>query len=779
MKAVIMAGGEGTRLRPLTCATPKPMVPVLDRPVMLYALELLKRHGVKQAAVTLMYLPERVTEYFGDGAEFGVGLQYYTEKTPLGTAGSVKQATGFLDETFAVLSGDGLTDCDLTAALNFHRERGALATLVLKKVKSPLEYGVVCTSNDARVQRFVEKPGWGEVCSDAVNTGIYILEPQVLEMIPAGKAFDFGRELFPQMVEGGLPVYGYPMEGYWCDIGDASAYLRAHIDLLDGRMKLTFPLKPGAVNRQRGALIDKSAVLEAPCFIAGGARVEAGARIGPYTVLAAGSRVGEEAGVKRSVLGRGAVAHARAQLRGAVLLSGAQAGENACAFEESVLGEGAQLGEGATLMPGVRVWPHKQVEDGERVDANVVWGGAPARRFQNGAFPLNSPAQAVRDAQAFAEALGFKEAVVARDASVEAMACQRAAVAGLMAQGVQVIDIGAATLPATRYARAQLNAGGALHVGRCALTPMGAQGAQLTRDEARKLMGALMREDYAQPFSGVTRPPLSMTGVDMLYVRHVASWSGAKFAPGNALRTAVCSRHEQLLSLCERAFHAAGCLVRAEWEHELMELSPGEVGIWLDDTGERSAFAGSAGALTEAERTLMLCWAALEGGVKELVLPRGATRAAEELAAGYGAGVYWTPSDRSAWQRALIERDPDQFMLHFDGIASALKLVGALNRKGLTLEGARRLLPRVHRHSFAVSVERRDKGRLLQKLKEALPDADASDGLTIERERGWAWISPAGDGRECLVLAESRDAEFARELCDFCSGEVERILKGK
>ena len=204
MKAIIMAGGEGSRLRPLTCACPKPMVPLMDRPVMAYALDLLKKHGFTQVGVTLQYLPERVTEYFGEGAEYGVSLTYFTEDQPLGTAGSVKLAEAFLDEPFVILSGDGLTDCDLTQAVAFHRERGSLATMVLKKVENPLEYGVVVADAQGKVQRFLEKPGWGEVCSDTVNTGIYILEPEALNHIPTGRPYDFGREMFPSLVEKGL-----------------------------------------------------------------------------------------------------------------------------------------------------------------------------------------------------------------------------------------------------------------------------------------------------------------------------------------------------------------------------------------------------------------------------------------------------------------------------------------------------------------------------------------------------------------------------------------------
>ena len=235
MKAVIMAGGEGARLRPLTCDMPKPMMPVLDVPLMEYALRLLRRHSVSEAAVTLGYMPDCVRDCFGTGARLDMKLNYYVEKQPLGTAGGVKAAAKFLDETFIVLSGDGLTDCDVGAALDFHRRKGAEITIVLKRVPVPLEYGVVETDAGGRVKRFVEKPGWGEVFTDTINTGIYIMEPSVLDMIPAG-AYDFGRQLLPRAVEEGRAVYGWVMGGYWCDIGDAAAYAQANFDALAGRV---------------------------------------------------------------------------------------------------------------------------------------------------------------------------------------------------------------------------------------------------------------------------------------------------------------------------------------------------------------------------------------------------------------------------------------------------------------------------------------------------------------------------------------------------------------
>jgi len=196
MKAVIMAGGEGTRLRPLTCNRPKPMVPVANKPVMEHIIELLRKHNINQIAVTLQYMPGRITDYFDDGSDFGVELKYYIEKTPLGTAGSVKNAEDFLDDTFIVISGDALTDIDLTKAIEYHFSKKSIATLVLKKVDIPLEYGVVVTDNEGRISRFLEKPSWGEVFSDTVNTGIYILSPEVLNYCKKMKCLISAKTFF-------------------------------------------------------------------------------------------------------------------------------------------------------------------------------------------------------------------------------------------------------------------------------------------------------------------------------------------------------------------------------------------------------------------------------------------------------------------------------------------------------------------------------------------------------------------------------------------------------
>ncbi|MBQ8111044.1 MAG: NDP-sugar synthase, partial [Clostridia bacterium] len=405
MKAIIMAGGEGTRLRPLTCDCPKPMIKLMNRPVMQYALTLLKSHGITQIAATLGYLPDAVTDYFGGGDDFGVDLRYYIEKTPLGTAGGVRQAMEFLDETFIVLSGDGVTDLDITAAAAFHRSRGALATLVLRHADNPLDYGVVLTDARGRVLSFHEKPDWSDVVSDTINTGIYILEPEALERVPGDRPWDFGHDLFPALVRQGLPVYGYVTQDYWCDVGDVRAYLAAHIDAMEGRIRLDGLLpRSGRVAQLPGASVDRSAVLEGPCLIGQNARVLPGAYVGPYSVIGPDCVIGECASVKRAVLWPGARLERGAQARGCVLAAGARLGESAQAYEESVLGTDASIGERAVLLPGVKLWPGKCGGDGERLEANLVWGGRPSADFKGGALLIASPAQALRAAQAVAAA---------------------------------------------------------------------------------------------------------------------------------------------------------------------------------------------------------------------------------------------------------------------------------------------------------------------------------------------------------------------------------------
>ncbi len=248
MKAVIMAGGEGTRLRPLTSNAPKPLLPLVNRPMMEHIVDLLKRHGIDEIVVTVAFMANAIRDYFGDGSEFGVKIAYATEETPLGTAGSVRNAMEHLTERFLVISGDVLTDIDLGAIIDFHDAKGAMATIGLAHVDNPLEFGIVITQEDGSIERFLEKPTWGQVFSDTINTGIFVLEPEIFEYIEADRPVDFSGEVFPKLLEDGKPLFGAVAEGYWEDVGTLEAYVRAHKDILDAKVEVAIPgfeIRPG------------------------------------------------------------------------------------------------------------------------------------------------------------------------------------------------------------------------------------------------------------------------------------------------------------------------------------------------------------------------------------------------------------------------------------------------------------------------------------------------------------------------------------------------------
>ena len=304
MKAVVMAGGEGTRLRPLTSNQPKPMVPIVGKPCMEHIVELLKLHGFEDIIVTTAFLPQAIRSYFGDGESLGVDIGYSVEESPLGTAGSVRLAAGRLDDTFLVISGDALCDVDLTSLVEFHREKKASVTIGLKAVENPLEFGIVVTDEEGRVERFLEKPSWGQVFSDTINTGIYVLEPEVLQHIPTDRPYDFSKELFPLLLEMGRPIYGHVFDGYWQDIGNLDQFRQANIDALEERVRLNIAgiRIRGNVWLGDGVDLDDLDAIEGPAYIGSYCRIGRGARVGPHVVLATSVTVRERGRVVRSMV---------------------------------------------------------------------------------------------------------------------------------------------------------------------------------------------------------------------------------------------------------------------------------------------------------------------------------------------------------------------------------------------------------------------------------------------------------------------------------------------
>jgi len=367
MKAVILVGGEGTRLRPLTCNITKAMVPILNRPFLEYLIRYLKEHSITDIILAMNYLPDRIQSYFGDGAELGVHLTYLIEEQPLGTAGAVKNAEAFLDEPFFVLNGDILTGIDLTAMMSLHREIKPKASIALTPVDNPTIYGVVESDAKGMVKRFVEKPSWQQVTTNMINAGIYILEPEVLSYVSPSTPSMFEHHLFPLLLRMGEPILSYPSDTYWIDIGTPEKYLKVHHDLLLGKAP-SLSSYWGNVNEgvQIGSnsTIHPSAEIEGPvligesCVIARRVEVRGPAVLGPRCEVAEGAIVEGAIQWHDSKVGK------KAMLRNCIVASHSYIQEGSQVLDNCVLGDNVVVGRNNRLARGIRVWPDKRIEAG-------------------------------------------------------------------------------------------------------------------------------------------------------------------------------------------------------------------------------------------------------------------------------------------------------------------------------------------------------------------------------------------------------------------------------
>lgn len=365
MKAIILVGGEGLRLRPLTCKIPKPMVPIVNRPFLEHMLKNLKKHNIDEVILAICYLPACLQRHFGDGSALEVRLNYTVEESPLGTGGAVKNAQQLLNDTFLVFNGDVFSDLDLTDMIKFHRKHKAKATIALTPVEDPTAYGVVETDNQSRVKRFVEKPSWERVTTNFINAGTYVLEPEVLELIPPGIFCMLERGLFPDLVERGIPFFGYRSNAYWIDIGNPKDYLKLHHDLLMRKAIVHFPGKLIAddIWLDKGCNIHPSVKLIGPIVIGRKCVIEQDVQISGPTVLGSGCNIRQGSTIDEAILWQNVKLGKNVTIRNSVVGSNSVIGDNTWVTDGSILGDDTNIGSGNKLEHGIKVWAEITIED--------------------------------------------------------------------------------------------------------------------------------------------------------------------------------------------------------------------------------------------------------------------------------------------------------------------------------------------------------------------------------------------------------------------------------
>jgi mannose-1-phosphate guanylyltransferase / phosphomannomutase len=813
MRAVVMAGGEGTRLRPLTSNQPKPMVPIVGKPCMEHILELLRTHGFNDIVITVAFLPQAIRTYFGGGENLGLSIEYSVEENPLGTAGSVRLASDRLDETFLVISGDALCDIDLQKIVDFHNEKGAAVTIGLKSVENPLEFGIVVTDDEGRVERFLEKPSWGQVFSDTINTGIYVLEPEVLRHIPTDRPFDFSKELFPLLLEMGRPIYGYVCDGYWQDIGNLDQYRQANFDALDEKVLLNVEgLKiRGDVWIGEGVEIDDVEGVEGPAFIGNYCRVSPESSVGPYSVLGPGTTLRERGRVARSVIDSSCYIGRSATVEGAILGRNCDVRPHARVHEGVAIGDQVTLGDQSVIYPGVRIYPYKEVEYGAQIHESLIWESRGTTKVfaQDGVVGLVNvdltPEVALRIGAALGTALKRGARVVAsRESAPAYRMIKRALISGLNSTGVQVADLRTLPAPVGKHLLKTQSYAAAFHVGASTTDPEAVQirlferpGVALstamqkevekhfTRQELRRVpfgdVGSITyparaRESYASDLLA----DLDIEAIRERGFRIVIDYgysAGSFVLPlvlGSLGVEAVTSHDFE----SDSGSTPARLSQTIDHARRLVAAVEANFGAVFDRSAERLFLIDETGREIRPDQALLLYLHLLSNaGGGKVAVPITATSQVEEVV-GDRLDVIRTPAtltgltEAATGEGVVFAGAPGggfvfpAFLPAYDASASLCKLLELLAPVEDPVSRLVAALPRptlIHRQlqcPWAL------KGTVMRVLNEHFAEAevDLRDGIKIFDDRGWVQVLPDADEPIVHLYAEGASTEESEDL---------------
>lgn len=801
-----MSGGAGTRLRPLTCDLPKPMVPIFNKPVMEYGIELLKKYHIDNIAVTLHYLPNMIMDYFEDGSKFDVKLNYYIEETPLGTGGSVKNAEDFLDSTILVISGDAFTNIDLKKAYDFHRERGSKATLVLRREVVPLEYGVVVTDEDGRIIRFLEKPSWGEVFSDTINTGIYILEPEVFNYYDKGENFDFSKDLFPKLLRDKVPMYGYISDEYWCDVGDLDSYIQTHIDILadKGNHNLLGANKGQGLWVGEDTIIEKGTRIYPPVYIGKNTIIKSGAVIEPYTVIGDNCFIGEGTSIKRSIIWDNVSIENNCEIRKAVLCNDVKVEEKVRIFDSSAIGPYAKISKLSTIRPKVKIWPHRLVGEKMIISDNLKWEDRASRKlfgYRNIWGKINdtiTPELASKLGASFATVMNSRGTfVVNSDEHNSSTLIKSSLITGILSTGALVIDIKNSTLPMCRYGIKHYKADGGIQVRTDCIDPntvylefINEKGANIDKNTERRVENSFLLEDFNRCEGYEIRDRVNVYNFQEIYLKEgISKIQNKQKIESERPYVLVSSPSNNLLDMAKTYLSSIGCEVRALEYKKGMNIEDiknavlkenGFIGIFYDGDGEKLALTDGFN-IVEDHRYYMLAMLIgfKTGAVKEAVVPYKYPRIMEKIAKEYKGKTIYNKSNISDIIESLEEmKDDFQYIVSFDSLWASGKIIDYLIGYDVSLNELVHELPQYHYFKREIPCRWDHKGKIIKSLS-----LDRKEGIELVKgvrfidDKGWVLIEPDDEGPKFNLYIEGYNEEYAEELWTQYKEKVSKLMK--
>lgn len=826
MKTVIMAGGFGTRLRPLTQSLPKPMVPVANLPMLHHIVNLLKKHNLKDYVTLLYFQPEEIRNYFKDGSDFGVKMNYMIAEADYGTAGAVKYAEEFYKGSrVLVISGDVLTDFDLTAAIKYHEEKQAKATIVLTRLEDPLQYGVVITDDAGRISRFLEKPTWGEVFSDTINTGIYILEPEVFDRIPAGESFDFSQNLFPGMLQDKEPLYGYVAEGYWRDIGNLSEYQKSHQDILHEKVGIETESNK---HQRDGATVwlpkrfhvDEDAHVEGKVILGEDAEIATGATV-RNSVIGDRCKIGENAKVENSVVWRDTEIESGAHVSQAIICNNVLIEKNVNVNEDAVISDFVKLRAGATVRSNCKIWPGKEVEAGATVSSSLIWGEKWNRELFSDSKVTGlanvevTPEFAAKLGSAYGATLTKGTSiVVSRGVSAGSRVFSRALISGVLSGGINVIDLRTLPIPVMRYELKSGRHTGGVYIRQnpddykiTDLIFLGSDGMDLPTKRTRSIETLFAREDYRRSeITEVGQLDYStrilesyradfLKNIDTDAIKQRKFKVVIDFAHGGASEIfggVFAALDMEVISL--NAYPDPNLPLETE-RHGLDQMQSivrsvgADLGIQIGRGAEKMIVVDKNGEVLSDQMLLLIVTSMFlsNNQARRIAVPVMASMGVESIAEEFGVGVTRVRSDHLAMMQAFQQEDVDfvggtrggfifsRFQLGADAMFCAIKLLELLAKSDTELSVERRKQEKYHMVSSLVPCPWAKKGQVMRLLMEHTEGKNRQlvDGARFQENGSWVWIAPSRNEAYFTVFAESENRSAAEKL----AGDYEQQVR--
>ncbi|MBP7140193.1 MAG: NTP transferase domain-containing protein [Caldisericia bacterium] len=796
MTGVILAGGFGTRLRPLTINIPKPMVPIANKPILYHIIKLLKKNGIKDLIIILYHQPELIKDYFKDGEKFGVNIKYIISDEDLGTCGATALAKEYLKDDFLVISGDILTDFNLSEIINFHMKKKSIATITLTRVSNPLQYGIVITTEDGKIVRFLEKPSWGEVFSDTINTGIYILNPKIFDFVPEKKEFDFSKNLFPLLLKKELPIFGYISSGYWKDIGNVKEYKIAHEDIIKGQVDIE-------IEGERASRIGSDIWMAEDCKIKniknllGTVVLGNNVKIGNSRIFNSfiGDNVEIEDGVEisDSIIWENTKIKKECKISDSILCKKVFINEKTTLEGENIVSDECNIGKYVTLKKGVFIWPSKIVTDNSIVTHSLVWGKSWSTSLfgSYGIIGANNvevtPEFAAKIGCAYGTILGKgSEVFTGRDVDKSSRMLKRAMIAGLISTGVNVQDLRATPVPILRFAIRTQGSSGGVHVKRSPFDPhltnikfFDKEGFDLSVSMEQNIERIFFREEFyrgnIEEIGTIDVPTRIVESyrnyyLDSLDLKIIKS-SNLKFVVDYSFGSTVMFLPNiigdfdlEIFSL--NAYMDGRKSVRSfqEFQDALNKIAMmvksinSDFGVLIDANGEKVFVIDNSGEIYSNTRLVSIF-------IKLLLLEKQNLSVTIPVNASYELINFLNENDvkfnlTSTISRNIIRDSAnsdfgvdlvggfifENFLPFFDGIFTIGKFIELLAKSNKTLAELKKYTPERDPSHIEINCPFEIKGKIMRKLSEVKSfDSDTIEGIKLNDSDGFVFVLPDSD----------------------------------